>query len=96
MHVSAEPPATTDEIYELAKMATVAIPHSYAVGKKDGPSSSKYCVVTNWWKERDREGKYKLPTLDKSLYRSEDNNSLVRERMRLVNSDGEEVSAFAV
>ena len=28
----------------------------------------KYCVITNWWKYRMKAGKYRLPTLDPSLY----------------------------
>ena len=28
----------------------------------------KYCVITNWWKERLSNGQYKLPSVDATLY----------------------------
>jgi hypothetical protein len=55
------------EIQQDAKMAAVAIPLWYLIGK-DKPDSQLYCVITNWWKPRSPGGVYQLPTLDPSLY----------------------------
>jgi hypothetical protein len=55
------------EIQRDAKMAAVAIPLWYLIGK-DKPDSQLYCVITNWWKPRSQGGVYKLPTLDPSVY----------------------------
>ena len=55
------------EIQSLAKLAAVAIPLWYVIGKGH-PNSNKYCVITNWWKYRMSDGWYRLPTLDASLY----------------------------
>jgi hypothetical protein len=55
------------EIQQHAKMAAVAIPLWYVIGK-DKPDSQLYCVITNWWKPRSPGGVYQLPTLDPSLY----------------------------
>ena len=53
-----------------AKLAAVAIPLLYVLGKEH-PHASKYCVITNWWKYRMRDGRYRLPALDESLYGGE-------------------------
>jgi hypothetical protein len=55
------------DIQSAAKMAAMAIPLWYIIGegKED---SNKYCVITNWWKERTNTGSYALPTLDPSMY----------------------------
>jgi hypothetical protein len=59
--------AAFKEIQTVAKMAAVAIPLRYVLNTKD-PKSGKYCVLTNWWKYRTRNGGYELPTLNASLY----------------------------
>ena len=64
---------TTDrfsEVQTAAKLAAVAIPLWYVIGK-DHPNSNKYCVITNWWKYRMQDGWYRLPTLDPTLYGGE-------------------------
>ena len=55
------------EIQNTARLAAVAIPNSYSIGpgKHD---SNKYVVLTNWWKIRESDGTYCLPTLDPTLY----------------------------
>ena len=65
--VEEEPISDFSEIQKTARLAAVAIPNSYSVGpgKHD---SNKYCVLTNWWKLRQRDGSYCLPTLDPTLY----------------------------
>lgn len=55
-------------IVEKSKMAALAIPLWYIIGKGK-PASNKYCVITNWWKERQPNGRYELPRLDLSMYR---------------------------
>jgi len=62
-----EDPENYDTIQSVAKMSAVAIPMSYAVGP-DHAHSHHYCIITNWWKERDSQGRYVLPELDGSLY----------------------------
>ena len=64
---SIEPTKQFSDIQYAAKFAAVAIPLWYVIGK-DKPDSYKYCVITNWWKERMSDGSYRLPTLDASLY----------------------------
>jgi len=59
------------DIQQMAKMATLAIPLHYAIGR-DHPDSLKFCVLTNWWKERSSKGSYILPGLDSSLYHCHD------------------------
>ena len=53
-----------------AKLAAVAIPLWYMIGKEH-PNSYKYCVITNWWKYRMSDGWYRLPGLDENLYDAE-------------------------
>ena len=68
---SAEQPTKSfSDIQSVAKLAAVAIPLWYVIGK-DQPNSNKYCVITNWWKHRMQDGWYRLPTLDASLYGGE-------------------------
>ena len=63
------PPKTIEAIQRLAKMAFVGIALKYSKGGKDaGADADKHCVITNWWKDRLRGGRYKLPYLDLSLY----------------------------
>ena len=64
-----EPPQKVEDIKAVAKMAIVAIPLWYIVGKNK-EHSNKYCVLTNWWKERQKNGQYRLPGLDFSLYKT--------------------------
>ena len=70
--ISIEPPAsetpqTLEGIQLLASFSAVAMPLKFVL-KDDDARSSKYCVITNWWNERNRHGKYVMPTLDFSLY----------------------------
>ena len=84
------------EIQSVAKLAAVAIPLWYVIGKGN-PDSNKYCVITNWWKYRMSDGWYRLPALDSSLYansykdsrRSPKNQSEPEVNIRIV--DGQEV-----
>ncbi len=68
-------------IQEKAKMSTVAIPMSYGIGP-DMPNSHKYCVITNWWKERQPNGRYIKPGLDPSFYVREDNYDAILETFK--------------
>ena len=55
------------DIQAVAKMAAVAIPLKYVMGI--GRScSNKYHVITNWWKERNKDNQYQFPSLDPRLY----------------------------
>lgn len=74
-------PETFKMIQELAKMSTVAIPMSYGIGCENKPESSKYCVITNWWKERQHSGRYKIPGLDASLYVHDDDYGTLLESL---------------
>ena len=50
-------------------MAAIAIPLRYAVGIHVNDEEGAYCcVITNYWKERQKFGRYQLPGLDRSLY----------------------------
>lgn len=60
-------PSTPRGVQDIAKMSAVAIPLWYIVGRFDR-LSSKYCVITNWWKPRDCRGRYTHPKLDFSVY----------------------------
>ena len=66
-----EPPSDMKTLQQVSKMSTVAIPMSYGVGPNK-PDSNKYCVITNWWKERKQDGRYTMPGLDPTLYVRED------------------------
>ena len=61
------PPQTAHEIQQLAKMASMAIPLRYTFDNGH-PDRLKYCVITNWWRERNDKGRYMLPTIDFSYY----------------------------
>jgi hypothetical protein len=63
---------STDDFSDVqadAKLSAVAIPLCYVIGHEKA-NSKKYCVITNWWKERMCDGSYRLPTLDPALYRT--------------------------
>ena len=60
-------PSTEAKIKQVAKMAAVAIPLHYVTGRQH-EHSLKYCVITNWWRERMQNGLYELPSLDFDLY----------------------------
>jgi hypothetical protein len=66
------------DIQGMAKMAAVAIPLRYIVEKEKSksphPLSAKYCVITNWWRYRMKDGGYRLPRLEPSLYYTEAQN----------------------
>lgn len=64
---SVQSTSSFSDIQAAAQLSAVAIPLWYIIGK-DHPDSFKYCVITNWWKYRMRDGWYRLPTLDASLY----------------------------
>ena len=64
---SVSPPNSVKKIKALCKMAAVAIPLKYCV-KANNAHRHKYCVITNWWKERNNQGGYLFPNLDFSLY----------------------------
>ena len=57
-----------EEMKTHALHSAVAIPLWYIIGKGK-ENSEKYCVITNWWKERSRNGVYSAPRLDFSLHR---------------------------
>ena len=96
--VNCPAPSSEDEVKKVAKFGAVAIPLRYALGSKRGPSAKKYCVITNWWKERKSNGKYELASLDASLYKRNDNKDLVEEAFveARYDSDGEAVPVAAV
>jgi hypothetical protein len=50
-----------------SKLSAVEVPLRYGVGDAN-ENSSKYCVITNYWRVRNCSGQYVLPTLDPSLY----------------------------
>lgn len=58
------------QVQSAARMAAVAIPLWYIIGK-DKPDSNKYCVITNWWKYRMKDGGYRLPTIHPEMYGEE-------------------------
>jgi hypothetical protein len=61
------PPKNLEGIQNIAKMSAMAIPLWFALGKNH-PDANKYCVITNWWRERNRQGIYGYPTLDFDWY----------------------------
>ena len=61
------------ELQGIAKLSAMAIPLWYIIGKEK-THSNKYCVITNWWKYRMKDGVYGLPTLDPELYKPLANN----------------------
>ena len=74
---NAEAPPTKSfaDIQLAAKLAAVAIPLWYLLGKNHA-DANKYCVITNWWKYRMKDGWYRLPTIDPSLYGGELDESI--------------------
>ena len=60
-------PSTEVQIKQVAKMAAVAIPLHYVAGREH-EDGLKYCVITNWWRERTSNGNYEIPNLDFDLY----------------------------
>ena len=61
-------PQSMEGIQQKAQMAALAIPLWYVLGEEH-EDANKYCVITNWWKERQSDGTYALPKLDlKQLY----------------------------
>ena len=89
------PPRRENQLQQLAKMSAVAIPFRYAVGDGSHRSAAKYCVITNWWKERSRGGRYCFPTLDSSLYKGRDNDKLIRN-LCLFDYDGSVATGHGV
>ena len=73
-------PRNLDGIKRMAKMSAVAIPLWYVLGKEH-KDALKYCVITNWWKPRNRDGRYRLPTLDFGCYENVPKSSLVAEQV---------------
>jgi hypothetical protein len=61
------PPTSMENITKLAKLASVAIPLRYTFGDTH-KHGLKYCVITNWWRERNKLGRYVLPSLAFDLY----------------------------
>ena len=68
------PPSSTSEITKVADMAFVAIPLRYPLGDQH-PDAFKYCVLTNWWRERDQKGDFRLPSLPFELYQESGNSA---------------------
>ena len=62
-----------DNVQKSAESSAVALPLRYAIGDNH-QNSNKYYVTTNWWKERTCDGTYRLPTLDSSMYYSNESN----------------------
>ena len=68
------PQQDLDSIKQLTKMSVVLIPFKYAIKNWDDaddsfvPFYNCYCAITNYWKERNKHGKYVLPGLDYELY----------------------------
>jgi hypothetical protein len=65
-----------ERIQNIAKMSAMAIPLRFALGKNH-PDANKYCVITNWWRERNRQGIYGYPTLDLTGMRIASSNQLL-------------------
>ena len=63
-----------EELQRIAKLSAMAIPLWYIIGKGK-PNSNKYCVITNWWRYRMKNGVYGLATLDPKLYQPLANDS---------------------
>ena len=55
-----------EDIKKESKLSAVAVPLRYGVGDAN-ENSSKYCVITNYWRVRNCSGQYVLPTLDPSI-----------------------------
>jgi hypothetical protein len=61
------PPSSLEHATKLARSATVAIPLKYTFGGTH-EHALKYCVITNWWRERNHLDRYVLPSLVSDLY----------------------------
>jgi hypothetical protein len=62
-------PANIKLLTQTAKMSAMAIPLHYCVEPKNMvDDQNKYCVITNWWRERDQDGGYCFPKLSFSYY----------------------------
>lgn len=62
-------PQSLHAIQKKAQMAAIAIPLRYVfLHEPLHVDRNKYCVITNWWKERQDDGDFRLPGLDWSLY----------------------------
>ena len=61
------PPNSFEGIQNVARMSAMAILLWFALGEGH-PNANKYCVITNWWKERNHEGIYMHPSLDFAHY----------------------------
>jgi hypothetical protein len=63
------PPNSMVKIQNVAKFAAIAIPLKYSLDPaKNRDDCFKYTVITNWWRERNKEGLFVYPGLDPSLY----------------------------
>ena len=69
---SKTPPTDFNHLSSVANMSAVAIPLHYIVGR-ESENAGKFCVLTNWWKERARDGNYRLPSIDSTLYSRQGN-----------------------
>jgi hypothetical protein len=70
------PPTSMGQLVKETHMSTMAIPLRYGVSRKHMTAAhSKYCVITNWWRERNCEGKYVLPTLAFDYYADKQTNT---------------------
>lgn len=67
IEASIPPPKSISQAKKHAQMSAVAIPFHFIVGDNHA-DSNKYCVITNWWRERNPKGYYVLPALDPNLY----------------------------
>ena len=61
------PAASLSEVQSKARLSAVAIPLWYVLGKNSA-NATKYCVITNWWKYRMKNGTYCLPKLEPEMY----------------------------
>ena len=61
------PPSNIPALTKLARMASVAIPLRFALGNNHA-DAHKYCVLTNWWRERNDKGQYVMPSIAFELY----------------------------
>jgi len=64
------PPTSLEHATKMAKLASVAIPLRYTFGDTH-EHAIKYCVITNWWRERNQHGRYLLPSLAFDLYNAQ-------------------------
>ena len=93
---TAKPPLSEEELGEVSKMAAVAVPLRYGLGSMENPSSRKYCVLTNWWKERTKDGKYQIPSLEPTMYKGNNNETLITERLVQRDIHGRVVAQAAI